>query len=724
MLISDVYDDFALPGIDRSKWTYSGNVSINDAINGLLMLTDVGNTDDNYIQSDPVDPNSSRFMVNLSLVTSTNSYWYMSMPEQDGTSRNWKIVLQDDSGTFKFHASYLDPYTADYVDLDLFTYTPSIHKWFAIYLSADNKMFFQFSSNGSTWTTFSSYSVSSAVASVCMRIGVQNLDTSAPGNMQATVNYVNTSTAINRGPGYLTETFNGLPPISMSVFAEYGTVYVNALDDGASIATETDTNPNKVLKLESSSTTTQVVMRTSQDQKIKNFSMQFKMLIADVGAGVSSIQWRINGSNLDRYQLNVNGTTMTLVRYADGSVADTIGTITATTTESLWYTYKIINVNNTIVIFRDDGSTGIPVELDRFEDSANIQLGYIGFSTAVSVTWFDQLSISSVNSVPVVPAEITPPRLIPDNGYQTGRSLGYNPQIYDRDPTKYTHFGHYEYIYLSEDGYYDLNIEPSLGSINYTSLDLGSASVREFTVPRSYQDGNDDFTQFIGPKAVTLSGVIVPDKRLIGTTGLEGGIDYEAGNVQAQLSMLLAWTHPKRRPQLIYKLKGRPEIRLDLRASTFTRDNNMDDRDTQDFDISWVVPDGKGYAYTQRKDNVEPNDNQAAIVYTYGDRSTEPIFRFYGPCTNPKITNTTLTDLGQLAALGITGTISSGSFIEVNVKTRTVRLNGLQDSSANKDKMLTTRNWFNLEPFANGLKLTNSDGGAGIVVVYHKDAHA
>lgn len=76
-------------------------------------------------------------------------------------------------------------------------------------------------------------------------------------------------------------------------------------------------------------------------------------------------------------------------------------------------------------------------------------------------------------------------------------------------------------------------------------------------------------------------------------------------------------------------------------------------------------------------------------VTTNGNRLTPPVFRIYGPCTNPVILNDTLS-----LEMDFNIVLASTDYLEIIPQYKTVRLN----STTNRRNTLVAPNWFYLDP--------------------------
>jgi len=91
-----------------------------------------------------------------------------------------------------------------------------------------------------------------------------------------------------------------------------------------------------------------------------------------------------------------------------------------------------------------------------------------------------------------------------------------------------------------------------------------------------------------------------------------------------------------------------------------------------------------------------------AAVNNTGNRPTPPIFRVYGRIVNPQILL-----VGTTYRIALTGTISAGDYVEIDVASRTVKLNGSSNQLNFLDAANTT--WFELPRGTSTIQLLAGD---------------
>jgi hypothetical protein len=241
------------------------------------------------------------------------------------------------------------------------------------------------------------------------------------------------------------------------------------------------------------------------------------------------------------------------------------------------------------------------------------------------------------------------------------------------------------------------------------SLDTGYPTARAVVDNRAGADGTYDSTAYFGNRTVSMFVRAVGDRR----------VAFE------QLSRFL---RPITRPYLYYTLDGterRIRLRANNRSAAFTGTPN-----SQEMLAQWVAPDGVIEAATETV-AVAQATSGIEVGRTYDltfDRTyaaTSPVgsvtvtnagttfaqdfqIQLHGPCTNPVIQN--LTTGEQLRFLT---TLSASQFLQINVRDKTVRLNGLATQNRYNTLDFAVSNWFSLPPGPSLLRYSPDTSSAG-----------
>ena len=257
-------------------------------------------------------------------------------------------------------------------------------------------------------------------------------------------------------------------------------------------------------------------------------------------------------------------------------------------------------------------------------------------------------------------------------------------------------------IRLEQDGLPPLELTAANGW--YVSrMDLGYPTARAVVDDRPLASGTDDRTRFHSSKVVTLDLVARGDRNVkqeqLGPYLVpfrRSYLYYPAGNGFERRILLRArdrqapWTGPPGKHRLIVQFdapNGTAETALEGSATATA-----------------TTPVEPGFTFDLTFDIVFPLSTPvgATTVTTIGDALCPPILRLFGPCTNPKIENVTDPDEeGRAKRLAFNITLAAGEFLEVDVRERTVKLNG----NPRRDRYATLdfpeSRWWTLQPGAN-----------------------
>lgn len=238
------------------------------------------------------------------------------------------------------------------------------------------------------------------------------------------------------------------------------------------------------------------------------------------------------------------------------------------------------------------------------------------------------------------------------------------------------------------------------------SINLGFPVVRTVSAARPDADGEDESTQFFGARAVSLSGFA-----------------YSTDTVgrQAVLDRLAAFQRPGVDVYLYFTFED-AERRMRLRASQLGA--TISRPVFAPVQVSWRAPDGIQEAVDETVETAGASADVEAgrdydLVYprvypastpvgtftvtNEGTVNVSPVLRLYGPCTNPRIENQTTGQALEFTANGGV-TLASGEYVEVDVKERTVRLNGDATQSRYNRLDVSSSEWWQLVPGDNDLR--------------------
>jgi hypothetical protein len=264
----------------------------------------------------------------------------------------------------------------------------------------------------------------------------------------------------------------------------------------------------------------------------------------------------------------------------------------------------------------------------------------------------------------------------------------------------------------------ELELTTSTG-YNVQKVDLGFPAVRDDVDDRVQANGTDDRTAYHGARAVSLDVTLVP----------ELGQDSTPHTL---LDALTAYCRPGLRPYLYVPIddgtERRIRLRADQRSAPFVRPGSLE------VQVAWRAPDGvlegdlvehtlpatadveAGAGFDWEFDLAFPamSPAGAGIVTNEGNTSADAVFRLYGPCENPRLENQTIDE--RIVFDGLT--VAAGSYVEIDVRTGAVTLNGVPEASRFGLVDFSVSTFFHLEPGENLLRYyPETFSGAALAVV-------
>ena len=263
-------------------------------------------------------------------------------------------------------------------------------------------------------------------------------------------------------------------------------------------------------------------------------------------------------------------------------------------------------------------------------------------------------------------------------------------------------------ITLSADGLEPLTLLDH-PDIDVEEFDVGEAEVREVANVRAGMDGEDDETQYHGGRVVSVSATVW-DVSLV--------------------DRLRAFTRPSLRPVLTYRPEGASRRRLRLRASSSSAPLSADLPTGVAVQVQWRAPDGVAESVDEQVQLVNPAGDEDGRSYDLsfdrswpesqgpgrveivneGSATAYPVFRIYGPLTDPLIENETS---GRQLSFDIE--VSQGDYLEVDTAARTIRLNGLEANNRYDTLDFPTSQWFGLRPGVNLIRFAPESSSAPAV---------
>jgi hypothetical protein len=215
--------------------------------------------------------------------------------------------------------------------------------------------------------------------------------------------------------------------------------------------------------------------------------------------------------------------------------------------------------------------------------------------------------------------------------------------------------------------------------LRVSALDLGYPAVREVVIENPDRNGTTDLTKLLGPRPVTITGALVPSP---------------AGSRQRAWHALAPFLDPSARVTMTYRVDGDAIVKtMTLRAAQATAlfDNPQTSPAQLGFKAAdpvaydqnvqtvYMVPSATqaGRAYNLTFNRVYPSTGvTGASTHNYGDLTTFPRLRVYGPASNVYINWQTGSPLAQYSMVFLSSfSVPAGDSLVVDCKARTMYLN-------------------------------------------------
>lgn len=256
-------------------------------------------------------------------------------------------------------------------------------------------------------------------------------------------------------------------------------------------------------------------------------------------------------------------------------------------------------------------------------------------------------------------------------------------------------------------------------------IEIGAPTARPVVFSLPAQDGQADYTQWMGPRLVSLVGVTY--KAL-------------AGSRSSAWALFAPYLNPKRRPVPTYALDTDQEPRtLVLTPMEWLAPA---DKETGPsilaFSIQWTASDpvalsvatqtattsitttygGRSYSLSYPRSYPASTGQTGVVSLTVGGNyDTWPTYYIYGPCTSPTIQ---LMDFqgNLISQIVLDVVLPAGQFAVINTKTRATTLNGDPGASLYPFIDFSASSWTQLSPGLNLVRFTAVSGSppANLVV--------
>ena len=272
---------------------------------------------------------------------------------------------------------------------------------------------------------------------------------------------------------------------------------------------------------------------------------------------------------------------------------------------------------------------------------------------------------------------------------------------------------------LERDGVPTLHLTPENG-FTVRRVDLGYPAPRTVVDARPLANGTDDRTRFFGERVVSLDILA-------------------RGERQQKIDELSPFLVPEGRSYLYFPV-GNFERRILLRGRSRSAVYNVPGK--QEMLVQWDAPDGTaetalanevtafatvgvspGFLFDLTFDLVFPQTSPAGRTnaFTVGNARCYPVLQLWGPCTFPRIDN--LQDrnvFGLPKQLAFDVALSAGQYLEVDLREKTVFLNGNPAQSRYSTLDFAVSEWWSLAPGDNFVKYfpDTFSGNARAVLTY------
>jgi len=258
---------------------------------------------------------------------------------------------------------------------------------------------------------------------------------------------------------------------------------------------------------------------------------------------------------------------------------------------------------------------------------------------------------------------------------------------------------------------FDLN-NWQVNGIAIAQKDLGAPQVREVTYNHASSDGVDDVTQFFGQRVVSLTGQCFT----------------MPGRSRTQAWFLLQpFLDPQGRFKLWYAMDDdvpQHELR-NLRISQWQKmassptsfafqvqwkaDPEAHDCEQQSVTMTSLFTPALGRLYNRNYNLFYPTPVAmpgSGVAYTDGTYKTWPIYRFFGPCTNP-VAQLRLVPNGPIVGqIKVLIQLFAGDMLEIDSQARTVMLGGATGSNRYNTLDFVNTIWTPMGPGNNYFRFT------------------
>ena len=278
-------------------------------------------------------------------------------------------------------------------------------------------------------------------------------------------------------------------------------------------------------------------------------------------------------------------------------------------------------------------------------------------------------------------------------------------------------------VRLEAAGLETLIFDPFSGYV-IQEMDLGYPATRASVDDAPDANGTIDSTAYFGARTVTVSLKLRPPA---------------LSSREAMRMRVRSFTNPALRPIMYVTLDDGVERQMMLRGSSLS--SPIRTIGYAPVVVQWVAPYGILETATLNTADVNPVSAAAELGRAYdltfnraypvsptigsatvtagGTVESSPVIRVYGPCTNPVLYNDTQGKVLSFSSL----TINAGEFLEIDVRNKTIRLNGLSTSNQYSKLVFPTSQWWTLAPGRNTVRFVPAtSSGACVAQIQWRDA--
>lgn len=253
---------------------------------------------------------------------------------------------------------------------------------------------------------------------------------------------------------------------------------------------------------------------------------------------------------------------------------------------------------------------------------------------------------------------------------------------------------------LERDGYTPLTLNTANGYV-VRRFDQGWPDIRVVSDNRPGGDGADDVTSLFGSKLITMNVLASKDRQ----TAIDEITPFLAPDGRAFLYYEATPGTERRFPVRGASRQARwngPPGKLDMLLQWEVPNGTAETATVQEVTASATVPVEPGLTFDLEFDLDFPESSPigSTIVTTIGTGRCYPILRLYGPCTDPRIEN--YTDGEKTLNFNIS--LGTGDYLEVDVRERTVYLNGNPRQSRYSTLEFAESEWWSLVPGDNQVR--------------------